>query len=520
MIDIRLNSKKTISRFKHEDIYEGENKISWINVYLPEKINDIDIKNYDIVLRCYINEDNYIPFNLDTTKQINKIDITHEFTDKDRYISCYLYITKGEDIIGKTNTIGFRVSKAKGGSGLTPREQFDERIAELENEVAEKIEIISKQDARIEQLDDEVEQLDHQIDALEIENFEKTQTITRQNTTIDELNRRVPPLQQLDPINPSGIQQTYNPQSPNIGFPQVIVNPVTAEGIGFHPEYYKEGETCLGKVGTYNPFPEGSQGGIYITQIDKTFNTPVEILYKDYITEPNKSLNYTDFPSRATLERIIIDGCPTITTWGGYFVMNGRFPLLKKIDLQNSFITNIGENGISDNNNVYLEEILLPKTLTSIQFGGIKLCKALKALELPTGLEFIGAEFLQGCENIKIINIPNTVTQINGANFMRDCFSLKTISFPNSLTMINGNSYLLDRCSSLEYVTIENGFNCDNLKLSASTLYSVETIVSWLEALADRSGLTAYTLTIGTTNINKLTAEQIAIATNKNWNLT
>jgi hypothetical protein len=40
-----------------------------------------------------------------------------------------------------------------------------------------------------------------------------------------------------------------------------------------------------------------------------------------------------------------------------------------------------------------------------------------------------------------------------------------------------------------------------------------------LEALADRTGETAYTLTIGATNLNKLTAEQKAIAIGKNWNL-
>lgn len=122
MIDIVLKKDKTIRRTKHEDIYEGENKISWINVYLPETINDIDIKDYNIVLRCYINADNYIPYTLDTTKSINKIDITHEFTDKDRYIDAYLYITRADEVIGKTNTISFRVNKAKDGSGLTPRE--------------------------------------------------------------------------------------------------------------------------------------------------------------------------------------------------------------------------------------------------------------------------------------------------------------------------------------------------------------------------------------------------------------
>jgi hypothetical protein len=43
--------------------------------------------------------------------------------------------------------------------------------------------------------------------------------------------------------------------------------------------------------------------------------------------------------------------------------------------------------------------------------------------------------------------------------------------------------------------------------------------VSWLNALYDRTGLSAYKLTMGSTNLNKLTNEQKAIATNKNWTL-
>jgi hypothetical protein len=74
-------------------------------------------------------------------------------------------------------------------------------------------------------------------------------------------------------------------------------------------------------------------------------------------------------------------------------------------------------------------------------------------------------------------------------------------------------------CSSLTNLTLAQGFNCNGLNVSASTLFTAETIVACLEALADRTGQTAYTITFGTTNLNKLTAEQKAIAINKNWNL-
>ena len=104
-----------------------------------------------------------------------------------------------------------------------------------------------------------------------------------------------------------------------------------------------------------------------------------------------------------------------------------------------------------------------------------------------------------------------------GQGAFRDCSSLTTVELPDSLTSIGQDVFY--GCSSLTDVTIKIGFNCNNLNLSASNRYTTETIVSWLEALADRTGQTAYKLTIGKTNLNKLTDEQKAIATNKNWTL-
>ena len=116
---------------------------------------------------------------------------------------------------------------------------------------------------------------------------------------------------------------------------------------------------------------------------------------------------------------------------------------------------------------------------------------------------------------VEFINTSNIISI--ASNAFTGCSSLTTISLPDSLTSIGVNAFT--GCRSLENVTIENGFNCNNLELSASTRYSVETMISWFNALADRTGQTSFKLTIGSTNLNKLTAEQKAIATNKNWTL-
>ena len=118
--------------------------------------------------------------------------------------------------------------------------------------------------------------------------------------------------------------------------------------------------------------------------------------------------------------------------------------------------------------------------------------------------------------SLTTINLPASLTTI-GRDAFYNCSSLTTINLPASLTSIA--AYAFHNCSSLENVTIENGFNCNGLSLPASTKYSVETMVSWFEALADRTGQVSFTLAIGSPNLKKLTAEQKAIATNKNWTL-
>ena len=162
-----------------------------------------------------------------------------------------------------------------------------------------------------------------------------------------------------------------------------------------------------------------------------------------------------------------------------------------------------------------LRSVTIPNTVTSIGKEAFRYC-ALTSITIPNITIIKSHTFADN--PITSVIIPNSVTTIEYSAF-DSCKSLTDLTIPNSVTSLVGSN-VFPGCSKLMNVTIENGFNANYLNLSASTRYTAATIVSWLNALADRTGQTAYTLTIGTTNLNKLTAEQIAIATNKNWNLT
>lgn len=143
-------------------------------------------------------------------------------------------------------------------------------------------------------------------------------------------------------------------------------------------------------------------------------------------------------------------------------------------------------------------------------------CVNLEHIDLPSSLTKIGMYTFGGCRSLTEINLPSSLIKLGMYSFS-GCNSLKKINIPSSLGDTGVDPF--ERCTSLTDVTLDDGFNADNLNLSASTKYSRETIVSWLNALADRTGQTAYKLTIGATNLKKLTEEDIAIATAKNWTL-
>ena len=140
----------------------------------------------------------------------------------------------------------------------------------------------------------------------------------------------------------------------------------------------------------------------------------------------------------------------------------------------------------------------------------------LTEITIPNSVTSIGGSAFQACYRLTSITIPDSVTSI-GMYAFYNCSKLTSITIPNSVTSIA--SFIFTGCPQLTDVTLGDGFNANNLNLSASIRYTREIILQWLNALADRTGQTAYKLTIGAKNLAKLTEQDILIATNKNWTL-
>ena len=124
----------------------------------------------------------------------------------------------------------------------------------------------------------------------------------------------------------------------------------------------------------------------------------------------------------------------------------------------------------------------------------------------------------EGCKKLTEIPSLDTSKASQLSSTFRYCYELKTVE----LTSFAPTQYAFDGCRSLENLTVTgtitiNGNNY--LDLSDSTLLTVDSLLSVLNALADNTGKTTRTITLGSTNLAKLTDEQKAIATNKNYTL-
>lgn len=99
-----------------------------------------------------------------------------------------------------------------------------------------------------------------------------------------------------------------------------------------------------------------------------------------------------------------------------------------------------------------------------------------------------------------------------------NCYLLEEIDLTSLLTFTSsmGSSAFLN-CISLTTIKIAKDFNIDKFDCHNAFNLSHECLLEMLNNLIDLTGATAKTLTLGATNLAKLTDEEKLIATNKNW---
>lgn len=130
----------------------------------------------------------------------------------------------------------------------------------------------------------------------------------------------------------------------------------------------------------------------------------------------------------------------------------------------------------------------------------------------------------ENARNITTIDL-SSVGEIRGSALLMfgSCNNLTAIDLSETKLMNVTNPYsMFDQCKKLEILKLSEGFGTKfeknySLSLTHSTLLTRESILDVINNIGVVSAANNIQLQLGSTNIAKLTAEEIAIATAKGW---
>jgi len=182
---------------------------------------------------------------------------------------------------------------------------------------------------------------------------------------------------------------------------------------------------------------------------------------------------------------------------------------LTSIIIPNS-VTSIGEcvlQGCAS-----LRSITIPDGITSIKNSAFYYCYSLTSIIISNSVTSIGANAFRECFSLTSLVIPNSVTSIGNGAF-QGCQSLISLTIPNSLTSIGTNAF--QNLYGLLSININNGWIAPAFNVSISTRLSVSSMLDMFNKLG--TAPTTRTITLGSTNLNKLTITERAIATSKGY---
>lgn len=267
-----------------------------------------------------------------------------------------------------------------------------------------------------------------------------------------------------------------------------------------------------------------------------------------FITEPIETVVYAGILNKGTkseeadsLDKLISMSFETITIpdyvsdVGDYFLYNSNKQYSVKIGVgvktigsysfykgyiysfdfsDESELETLSDNSL--NNITFTNTLVIPSSVTN--WGKYVLKNStLNTLQFKakSNLKSLGSYALWENEITKIY-LPDRLEILSGNTYViKNCTRLAYLWIPNTIMAQIPKSAIYG-CDVLTNIELQNGFDA-SCNFSNCTALTKTSMVAMFNALKNLKGSTAKSITLGSTNLAKLTEDEIAIATNKNW---
>lgn len=87
-----------------------------------------------------------------------------------------------------------------------------------------------------------------------------------------------------------------------------------------------------------------------------------------------------------------------------------------------------------------LFSVVLPDSVTAIEFFAFNNCSSLVNIVIPDSVTFISGGAFSSCSSLTSVTLPNSITSINSWTF-EDCTAMTSIIVPDSVTEINEDAF-------------------------------------------------------------------------------
>jgi len=151
-------------------------------------------------------------------------------------------------------------------------------------------------------------------------------------------------------------------------------------------------------------------------------------------------------------------------------------------------------------------------TIYTLQSKSFQNCFSLEYMNVPQGTGLLTDVFYD-CHRLDTVKIPSSVISLSQTFY--NCHSLRYINIPVSIYSISSTTFT--GCYGLLSFNIELGWIAPAFNLKDSAKLSVSSMIDMFKKLGVAPN--ARTITLGATNLNKLTPTEKAVATNKGYTL-